>query len=250
MRTGRDSSALRIDVAESYEAMSRQAERLITNELKKRPSLLLCASAGGTPGKLYEYLAARRRRQPRLFNRMRILQIDEWGGLAQGHPASCDSDLRTKLIEPLGIAKNRYAGFRTEAADPAAECDRVARWLGVNGPIDICILGLGLNGHVAMNEPGETVTPQAHVARLTASSLKHSMLRQLRQKPRYGLTLGMGDIMSSRIVLLLVNGGHKRKAMRRLMAPQVTTRFPASFLWLHPHTIVMCDREAAPEKRN
>src|SRR5689334_17457932 len=105
MRPGRDSSALRIDVADSYEAMSRQAEQLITNELKKRPSLLLCASAGGTPGKLYEYLAARRRRQPRPFDRMRVLQIDEWGGLPKGNPASCDSDLRTKLLEPLGIAK-------------------------------------------------------------------------------------------------------------------------------------------------
>jgi galactosamine-6-phosphate isomerase len=242
----RDSSALRIDVADSYEVMSRRAEQLIVEELKQRPSLILCASAGGTPTLLYELLAARHRREPRLFGRMRVLQIDEWGGLPPGTPASCASDLHVKLLRPLAITKDRYVGFRTKAKNPEQECNRIARWLAANGPVDICILGLGLNGHVAMNEPAESLAPHAHVARLTRSSLNHAMLKQLRQKPRYGLTVGMGDILSSRTVVLLVNGRHKRAAVKRFLKPAVTTHFPASFLWLHPKTIVMCDKEALP----
>lgn len=235
---------LRVEVAESYEAMSRQAERLVVEALRRKKDLIFCASAGGTPTRLYDLLVARGHRDPRLFERMRVLQIDEWGGLPQGDPASCECDLRTKLLEPLGIGKNRYVGFRTDAEDAEAECARVARWLAVNGSIDICILGLGLNGHVAMNEPAEFLVPRAHVAKLARSSLNHPMLKASPQKPRYGLTVGMGDILSSRTVLLLVNGKHKRAAMKRLLTEKVTTQFPASLLWLHPGATVLCDREA------
>jgi galactosamine-6-phosphate isomerase len=246
VKSERDSSALEVEVAETYEAMSRRAEQLIVRELKRNPALILCASAGSTPTRLYELLGARYVRQPRLFGRMRVLQIDEWGGLSSESLASCEEDLRSKLLEPLRVNKNRYVGFQSAAADPEAECSRVASWLANHGPIDICILGLGLNGHVAMNEPAETLVPKAHVAQLARSSLHHPMLKGLARKPRYGLTIGMGEILASRKILLLVNGAHKRAALERLLQPGATTRFPASLLWLHSEVTVLCDREAAP----
>ncbi|HLH55451.1 MAG TPA: 6-phosphogluconolactonase [Verrucomicrobiae bacterium] len=250
MRPRLSSAALRIDVAPGYESMSRRAEAWIVEELKNKPSLLLCASAGGTPTLLYELLAARARHEPRLFAQMGILQIDEWGGLPKAHPATCDADLREKLVEPLGIDARRYKAFATDAADPEKECHRISNWLSANGPIDICILGLGKNGHIAMNEPGEALMPRTHVARLTPSSLNHPMLQQLPRKPRYGLTLGMADILASRQILLLVNGTHKREAMKRLLRPQITTAFPASFLRLHSQAIVLCDRLAMPVRKS
>jgi galactosamine-6-phosphate isomerase len=176
---------------------------------------------------------------------MHVLQIDEWGGLKPGDPATCEADLRTKVLEPLGITRDHYQGFRTDAHDPEEECARIARWLAANGPIDVCILGLGGNGHVAMNEPANALTPHAHVAALAASSRKHAMLKDLAKKPRYGFTLGMTDILCSRRILLLVNGKRKRSALKQLTRPRVTPRFPASFLWLHPDATVLCDREAA-----
>jgi galactosamine-6-phosphate isomerase len=245
MKAGRDLSAAQIQVADSYEEMGRWAEQLIAAELKRRPDLILCASAGGTPTRLYELMAARFRRQPRLFEKMRVLQIDEWGGLASRHPATCESDLRAKLLEPLRVEKARYTGFRSQTKDPESECRRIGEWLDQNGPIDICILGLGLNGHVAMNEPAEALVARAHVARLTRSSLNHPMLKQSKTKPRYGLTIGMRDILCSRTILLLVNGTHKQAPFRRLLQPSITTRFPASFVWLHPQTLILCDRAAA-----
>jgi galactosamine-6-phosphate isomerase len=245
MKSDGDSRALKLEVADSYEAMSRRAEQIVAAELKRKPELIFCASAGGTPTGLYGQMAARHRLRPDLFGRMRVLQIDEWGGLPKGHAASCEVDLRVKLLEPLEIKKNRYVGFQTETRDPESEASRVARWLSANGPIDICILGLGVNGHIAMNEPGETLTPHAHVARLAKSSLHHAMLKNLTRKPRHGMTVGMADILSSRIVLLLVNGQRKRDALKRLLKPEITTQFPASLLWLHPRAIFLCDREAA-----
>jgi galactosamine-6-phosphate isomerase len=248
MISSRNGLVLPIDVFDSYEAMSRQAARLVVAELERQPGLIFCASAGGTPTRLYELLAERYRRQPRLFEKMRVLKIDEWGGVPPSSPASCEFDLRTKLLDPLHIGRDRYVGFRAEAKDPHAECARLAQQISRQGPIDICILGLGVNGHVAMNEPASALAPHVHVARLAPSSTNHTMLGQLRNKPRYGLTVGMTDILSSRIVLLLVNGKHKRDAMRRLLTPSVTTQFPASFIWLHPRARVLCDAEAAPKR--
>lgn len=227
--------------------MSHEAADFICAELKQRPDLLLCASAGGTPTRAYELLAARYARDPGLFKQMRVLQIDEWCGLAPGNPATCHADLQTKLLGPLHITPDRYKGFRTDAPKPETECGLIARWLAAHGPIDICILGLGVNGHVAMNEPATTLTPHAHVAALARSSRQHVLLKTLAKKPRYGLTLGMGDIFRSRRILLLVNGKRKCPALSRLMKPGITARFPASFLWLHPDATVLCDQEAAAD---
>ena len=97
-------------------------------------------------------------------------------------------------------------GFDSHAADPKAECTRVARWLEGNGPIDLCVLGLGTNGHLAMNEPAEALVARTHVAALAESTLRHPMLDSFEHPPNHGLTLGMTDILQSRKILLLLNG--------------------------------------------
>jgi galactosamine-6-phosphate isomerase len=236
---------LKLQVADTYETMSRWAQELIANQLARQPNLLLCASAGGTPTRTYERLGLQRKSQPKLFSRLRVVQIDEWAGLPPGSPARCEADLQRKLLDPLAINSDRYFGFQSHAPDPHAECARMKNWLGENGPIDICILGLGIYGHVAMNEPAPAFSLGPHVAKLSRSSQGHPLLDGLAKKPRSGLTLGMSDILRSRKILLLVSGRHKRAALNRLLQPQVTTRFPASFLWLHPDATVLCDRAAA-----
>ena len=236
---------MRIIVTEDLGTASQVAANIIVAELKRRPGMLLCASAGGTPTGTYASLAARRVRQPGLFARLRVVLIDEWAGLPRGHPATCEADLRAKLLGPLQVAPARFAGFRTDASNPRRECSRLARWLEENGPIDLCVLGLGINGHVAMNEPAAASIPHAHVARLAASSLKHAMLKDLARKPRCGMTLGLGDILRSRKILLLIGGRSKRGIFRRLAKPRITTRLPASVLWLHPDVTVLADKDAA-----
>ena len=95
-----------------------------------------------------------------------------------------------------------------------------------------------------MNEPAPALIPSAHVTKLAGGSLKHSMLRALKPKPRYGLTVGMADILCSRQALMLVSGESKKTAMTRFLNGTVSTSFPASLLWLHPNAVVLCDRKA------
>ena len=225
--------------------MSRWAADFVETELREQPDLLLCASAGGTPTGLYCRLAKRNATAPAIFKKLRVLQIDEWGGLPLGNPATCRTDLQDKLLRPLGINSHRFEGFRSDAPNPQRECERIRRWLAANGPIDICLLGLGLNGHVAMNEPANEFVPRVHVAKLARRSLGHGMLKHLKAKPRYGLTLGLGDILCSRKILLVVSGRTKRDVLKRLLQPQLSGRFPASFLWLHSDVTILCDRDAA-----
>ena len=82
-----------------------------------------------------------------------MIKLDEWGGLAAGDEATCEAYLRRHLLGPLGVTPDRYTGFRVDAPDPAAECDAVASALDERGPVDVAVLGLGVNGHLGFNEP-------------------------------------------------------------------------------------------------
>jgi galactosamine-6-phosphate isomerase len=237
---------VRLVVSKDYGSMSRQAAGLIHREATARPNLLMCASGGASWAGCYGELGQRKRRNPALFSRLRVVQIDEWGGLGANDPATCRAQIKQQLLQPLGVAGERFAGFRSDPASPERECERMQRWLMANGPIDLCLLGLGMNGHIALNEPAAGLRPNVHVVKLTASSLKSDMLRKAERKPRYGLTLGMGDILASRKILMLVSGEAKRAVLKRLLEPIVSPDFPASFLWLHPAVTIICDQAALP----
>jgi galactosamine-6-phosphate isomerase len=175
--------------------------------------------------------------------RVRWIKLDEWGGLAMDDPATCEFQLRRTLITPLGAA-DRYTAFESQPADRATECARIAGWIASNGPIDLCVLGLGMNGHLGFNEPADRLTPHAHIAKLTEASLTHAMLEQTTGRPTYGLTLGIADLLQAREVLLLVSGASKRSPLQRLLSGQIETQFPASFLHLHPRVTALVDAQA------
>ena len=225
--------------------MSRQAAQRILAALAGKRDLLLCAASGSTPTRLYQMLTERHADQPDAFQELRVLKLDEWGGLGMDEPGSCEHYLRTHLIDPLGISADRYFGFASDAADPELECERMRRCLAVEGPIDLCVLGLGANGHLALNEPAPSLEPGAHVARLSEASLRHPMLATCRKLPTHGLTLGLGEILGSREILLVVSGRQKQEPLKQLSRRRLTTEFPASFLWLHPHWTLICDHDAA-----
>ena len=101
------------------------------------------------------------------------------------------------------------------------------------GPIDICILGLGRNGHLGFNEPAAVLHPHCHIMDLALQTQQHIMVANVLSKPTKGLTLGMRDILSSKKIVLLVSGKGKEEAMQKLRSAEITSQCPASFLWLH-----------------
>lgn len=234
-------------VQHDYEEMSRRAAKYLHGKVHEKPDLVLCAATGQTPTRAYEVFAQSWDAHRAAVGRLRVIKLDEWGGLPPDDAGTCEAYIRRYLLDPLSIRADRYTGFRPDAADPQAECERVAAILDEQGPVDVCVLGLGVNGHLGFNEPGTSLQPHPHVASLSQASLNHPMVRHAKDAVRYGMTLGMGDILHARSVLLLVNGAHKREPLRRLMTGPVTTEFPASFLWLHPDVTCICDADAAED---
>lgn len=240
---------LKPHILADHETVSRHAADWLIERLRRQPSALLCLAAGATPLRTYALLAKHGAKEPSLFDRCQVLKLDEWGGLPWDDPATCEHHLRETLISPLGLAK-RYVAFDSRPQDADAECARVAKWLEQNGPIDTCVLGLGVNGHIGFNEPAASLRPHAHVAQLSPSSLSHAMLSRTTARPTCGLTLGMADLLQSRHVLLLVTGAAKRVPLGRLINGQITTEFPASLLQLHPNVILLCDAAAGSSAKD
>jgi galactosamine-6-phosphate isomerase len=234
-----------IQRGESYEAISRQAAERMVAALEEKPGLLLCAAGGSTPARAYELLVESNQRNPAAFASLRVVKLDEWGGIAMDDPGSCETQLQKQLINPLGVASDRYYSLDSNSESPELACQKMRNQLAAKGPIDLCILGLGVNGHVGMNEPAATLDPFTHVATLAEVSLRHPMLKNSRTLPAFGLTLGMVEILSSREIILLVNGKAKREALRTLLQREITTEFPASFLWLHSNWTLLCEPDAA-----
>jgi len=228
----------------NYEELSKRAARVVLEEIRVQPGMLLCAATGSSPSGLYAALAAEAQIRPELFRQLRILKLDEWGGIPDHIPGSCEQYLRSRVLLPLQIPEDRYFSFSSNPPDPRAECERIRSILHREGPIDLCILGLGKNGHLGLNEPAEMLEPCCHVVHLSPESLQHSMLAEMEIKPSYGLSLGMQEILSARKILMLISGKGKAQVAKAFLDGKISTRLPASFLWAHPHVECLIDEAA------
>lgn len=233
---------MEIVLCDSYEALSKKASEVILQELENKKDLLLCTATGNSPTGAYQLLGEKYKLFPEIFDWFRILKLDEWGGIPHSHPGTCEAYLQGHLILPLEIDQNRYTGFRSDTEDAKNECHRIQNYLNSEGPIDLCILGLGLNGHLAFNEPNDELQAHCHIATLTSASMKHSMASEMQVKPTYGLTLGMADILQSKKILMLITGKEKRKIVDKFLSEKITALLPASFLWLHPNVVCLIEK--------
>jgi galactosamine-6-phosphate isomerase len=235
---------MNIHYCADYEDMSQRAYDSVLPDLKEKPQQLICTATGHSPTRLYEKLAESYKKSPNIYKDIKIIKLDEWGGTNGDYPNTCEYYLQTKLLEPLQIPNSHYISFDSSPTDAKKECDRMENEIQEHGPIDICILGLGKNGHIGFNEPSKILFPDCHIADLSASSLKHPMASKMKTKPTYGLTLGMANILTAKKIILLVTGPSKKKAIKKLMGKEITTFLPASFLWLHPNVECFLDKSS------
>jgi galactosamine-6-phosphate isomerase len=235
---------MKIVIFDTYEELSQKAKEFIVQEIEQNEHLLLCTATGGSPTRTYELLGRESQVHPELFSKLRIVKLDEWGGIPMDHPTTCETYLQNSLIRPLQISGSRYIGFNSNPEDPKQECENIQEELYREGPIDLCILGLGMNGHLAFNEPADFLQPNCHIAKLSEMSLQHAMASEMLIKPTYGLTLGISDILHSKMIIILINGIQKKGIVKRFLSKKITSLVPASFLWLHPNVICLIEKEA------
>ncbi len=224
--------------------MSSQGFEWIKEAVAKKPNLLFCVASGGSPSGAYSQLAAHKEKHPDFGSKLRVIKLDEWGGLEPNSPFTSELDVQRKFVQPLGINADRYWTLDPYTQDPEGECAAMEQVLEREGPLDICILGIGVNGHIALNEPGEEQQLPFHVCQLAESTLANGMLKTLKQPPSFGMTIGLRGILQSKLILLFVAGSGKKEAFEQLKEQQVRGQFPASFLWLHPNVQVLVDQQA------
>lgn len=232
------------EITDNYDALSTRAGICIMNALSEKKDSLVCIATGYSPTGTYKYLVQQYAKTPELFAGMEIIKLDEWGGIAPGHPQSCETYIRQHIINPLNIPPSRYITFESNPADPELECRRVQEALIKKGPIDICILGLGANGHIGFNEPATALDPHVHIAKLSAQSLQHPMAADMDKTKVYGLTLGVADILQSKLIIILIAGDNKQKPANEFFEEKITTQLPASFLWMHPNVMCFADKHS------
>lgn len=216
---------------ETVEELNIAGADFIVDLLQDQRQALICAATGSSPTKMYKKLVEKQGLQH--TTGLRFIKLDEWAGLSMNHPGSCEYYLQQQLLKPLNILEENYISFNSKAAIPAEECTRIQQYLTQNGPINLCVLGLGLNGHIAFNDPADKLKRGVHLAELSATSLAHPMVKDVTIDLKYGYTLGMADILQSKTILLIVNGQHKKTIFQEFLKGQISTELPASFLWLH-----------------
>ena len=231
---------MKISYLENYDSLSQYAAKLVMDEVQLKKDLLFCAATGNSPTGMYAEMA----KNKSLFEKMRVVKMDEWGIIPLSHPDSCESYLQKHLLEPLAISPDRYTGFETAADKVEAECARMKTFIDDQGPFDICILGLGKNAHIAFNEPADVLQPDFHKAVLAPSTIQHDPALSQGPEPAYGLCVGMKDILQTKKVIFLITGKGKQEAIKQILERKISTQCPASFLWMHPNVECLIDKNS------
>ena len=239
---------LQIHLAPGLDELGEAAANAVLARLHaaNRPQGLpvLGVATGSSPLPLYQALARRQDELPQL----RAFALDEYLGLPAGHPQSYAEVVRREVVEPLGLDGANVAVPDGGAADPehaGAEYDAA---ITAAGGVDVQILGIGSNGHLAFNEPGSALDSRTRVVQLTESTREANarFFSSLDDVPTHALTQGLGTIFEARSLVLLAVGRSKAQAVAAALQGPVTPKVPASILQLHPDvTVLLADGAGA-----
>lgn len=223
--------------AENYKKLSEISAEAMLECLKEKPDALFCIASGGSPTLAYKLFVEKAHKENVDVTKLRIIKLDDWFGVNGEDPCTSEAYVRKNFLEPLNIPAENYIGFNSGAEDGEKECQRINEFLKEYGPIDLCILGLGKNGHLGLNEPGGYLEPFSHIVKLDKKTKTHDMLKATKTSINYGITIGLSQIMASEKILFIVAGDEKTEAFNGFLEKKVRCSLPASILWLHPNTL-------------
>jgi glucosamine-6-phosphate deaminase len=228
-------------------ALAEGAADWVAAGLAAKPAATAALATGRTPRGLYRRLAQRRAAGALGGEAARFFNLDEFVGLAPEDPRSYSAYLWKHILGPLQVPAARVRLLRGDARDLAAECRAYDDAIAAAGGLDLAILGLGTNGHIAFNEPGDDWAAGTHVVTLAASTRRaqHHLFAGEAEVPTRGLTMGIATIRAARSVLLLALGEGKAAALAALRAGRPDPAWPATALADHRDLTVFADRRLA-----
>ena len=237
---------MEIRVFENAEEIAVAAAELYKKLLNEKPDAVLGLATGATPVPTYGKLIEMYKNGEISFKDVTTFNLDEYCDLDVNDKNSYYTFMHENLFNSVDIKEENVNFLNGNAPDCEAESKRYAEAIKAAGGIDLQLLGIGTNGHIAFNEPADEVTDEAFKVTLTQSTINSN------QKyfgdvpmPRYAMTMGIGSIMRSKKILLIATGEAKADAIKKLASGEVTPQVPCSILNTHENAIIMVDKAAA-----
>jgi len=228
---------------DSEDAWVNGVASLWRDRLRTNPRLRICLPSGHTPDKIYEAIAQSTTNGLVSFREAEIFALDDFGGLAPDDEGRCANMLRRYLLRYIDLPKERFHFIDTEASDLEKVCRDYDAAIGAG--FDLTVLGIGLNGHLGLNEPGSSPDSTTHrvdmhpsTVKASAAYLTHSNL------PAWGIGVGLKHLLGSKEVWLLANGAKKASIIQRFLKGEISNEIPASLLRQHRNSFLMVDAEA------
>ncbi|MCO4294538.1 glucosamine-6-phosphate deaminase [Solitalea sp. MAHUQ-68] len=237
---------MKIIVADTYEDLSLQVANDVVQYLSKAGTPLFCPASGDTPAGLYAELVKQQQQGIINTSNWRFVGLDEWGGMNGEDEGSCRFYLNKQLFFPIQTPEENIVFFNGKVENPIVECERIEEFIDHHKGIDVVVLGLGMNGHIGMNEPGTSSDLYSHVSTLdTVTQEVGQKYFSSQKKLLTGLTLGVASIMDAKHVILMVSGEKKSSIVKKVIEGAITTEVPASLLRNHPSFCIYMDNAAA-----
>ena len=233
--------------AKDYEDMSRKAANIIASQVVLKPDCVLGLATGSTPIGAYKNLVEKYEQGDLDFSQVTTVNLDEYKGLPRENDQSYFYFMNHNLFDHINIDKDNTNVPNGVAADLQAECERYEQVVADMGGVDIQLLGIGNNGHIAFNEPCEEFPEKTHIVDLTQNTIEANarFFSSMDEVPKKALTMGIGTIMKAKKIVLLANGAKKAQTIYDTVYGPITPKVPASVLRLHPDVTIFADEEAA-----
>jgi len=239
---------VRARVFPDYNAMSAAAADVVARRSNEEPSAVFMLPTGITPLGIYRRLVEMHRSEGLSFANANFFNLDEYLGLAPDHRASYHVYMKEHFYELINADPARVFVPDGTAIDPEAECERYEAAIREAGGIDVCVLGIGRNGHIGFNEPGAPFDSRTRVVELSESTRKvNASDFEADRAPERAITAGMATIFDSKSVLLLASGTNKAGAVAAAVEDDVSESMPASMLRSHPNAVLFLDEAAASD---
>ena len=236
---------MRIIVCENADAVAKEAAKIFAAQVYMKPNSVLGLATGSTPVGMYKILADMNQKGEISFKDCKSFNLDEYYPLAPTHDQSYRYFMNVNFFDHIDIDKANTRVPDGLAEDPAAMGAEYDAAIDAAGGVDIQVLGIGQNGHIAFNEPDEKLVAGTHLTSLTESTINANarFFENESDVPRQAITMGMGSIMQAKKVLLIANGKAKKDIVQRAFFGPITPEVPASILQLHPDLTVVFSEE-------
>jgi glucosamine-6-phosphate deaminase len=238
---------LEVIVRKTYEEMSALAAEFIAELISVKPDCVLGLATGSTPVGMYKELIRLHKEDGLDFSEVKTFNLDEYVGLPPDHSQSYRYFMDTTLFDHININRQNTCVPDGMAKDVHAACAAYEEAIERCGGIDLQVLGIGANGHIAFNEPGSSLGSRTRVKTLDDKTIRDNarFFESIDEVPRYALTMGVGTIMDARQLLLLANSKGKREAIAKTVEGPITAMVPATIVQLHPKATIITDKAAA-----